>query len=139
MDNPSDSGDADLSPGTDSVVADFIAAVNDGDLRTVLGLFAPDAQVNDQLRNFWGIHSICEWLEREIIGERVNIKAVDVRQHYDVAIVTAELRGDFVATGMPQPVIVDIYFTIKDARIVRLQLLMVRDDDDEDADIRKAP
>lgn len=138
MDTPSDSGTPELPPGANRVVNDFIAAVNDGDLRAVIGLFAPDAQVNDQLRNFWGINAICEWLEREIIGERVHIEAVDVRQHYDVVILAAELRGDFAVAGMSQPVIVDIYFTIKDAKIVRLQLLMVRDDDEE-ADIRKVP
>lgn len=135
---PSDAGVPQRHSDADGVATDFVAAVNAGDLRAVIGLFAPDAQVNDQLRNFWGINAICEWLEREIIGERVNIKVVDARRHYDVVILTTELRGDFAVTGMSQPVIVDIYFTIKDARIVRLQLLMVREDDEE-ADIRKVP
>ncbi len=102
-----------------------------------MGLFASDAQVNDQLRNFWGINSICGWLEHEIIGERVKITVLDVRKHYDVLILSTELRGDFVVTGMSQPVFVDIYFTIKDARIVRLQLLMIREQDE--VDIRKVP
>lgn len=138
MDTSSDPGTPELPPDAHRVVSDFIAAVNGGDLRAVIGLFAPDAQVNDQLRNFWGIHAICEWLEREIIGERVHITAMDVRRHYDVVILAAGLRGDFAVAGMSQPVMVDIYFTIKDDKIVRLQLLMVRDDDEE-ADIRKVP
>ncbi|PIF78777.1 SnoaL-like protein [Variovorax sp. 54] len=138
MDTPSDSDTPELPPGAHRVVSDFIAAINGGDLRAVINLFAPDAQVNDQLRNFWGINAICGWLEREIIGERVHITAMDVHQHYDVVILAAGLRGDFAVAGMSQPVVVDIYFTIQDEKIVRLQLLMVRDDDEE-ADIRKVP
>jgi hypothetical protein len=136
MDSFPESDMTNLPPGEAKAFAGFVSAVNRGDLSGVLALFAPDAQVNDQLRNFWGLDAISEWLEREIIGERVQIAVVNVRRHYDTIIAATELRGDFEVIGLAQPVCVDMYFTIHDGQIVRLQLLMVRESG-EGVDLRK--
>lgn len=136
MDNFSESDFPDLTSGEAQTVMNFVRAINGGTINAAINLLAADAQVNDQLRNFWGLDSISEWLTHEIIGERVNIKMINIRKHYDTVILAAELRGDFEVSGMSQPVIVDIYFTIQGSQIVRLQMLMVRESG-EGADIRK--
>ena len=121
-----------------AVVAEFIRATNAGDLAALIALFAADAQVNDQLRNFWGLAEIAPWLEAEIVGERVALKPLSVRKHYDVVIVAAEISGAFEAPRLPQPMTVDLHFTLQGSRIVRLLVLLARDDTPE-PDIRRVP
>ncbi len=121
-----------------AVVAEFIRATNAGDLAALVGLFAADAQVNDQLRNFWGLAEIAPWLEAEIVDERVALKPLSVRKHYDAVIVAAEIRGAFEAPRLPQPMMVDLHFTLQGTRIVRLLVLLARDDTPE-PDIRRVP
>ncbi len=121
-----------------ALVAAFVRATNAGELAALEALFAADALVNDQLRNFWGIQEIRAWLEREIVGERVALKVLRVRKHYDAIIATAEISGEFETPRLPQPMTVDLHFTLQDARIVRLLVLLARDDTPE-PDIRRAP
>ena len=120
-----------------SVVAEFIKATNAGDLATLAALFADDAQVNDQLRNFWGRAEIASWLEREIVGEKVELDASDIKRHYDMVIVNAEMRGDFEMPRVSRPMVFDLYFAVREAKIVRLLVLLVRADTTE-PDIRRA-
>ena len=109
-------------------VAEFVRATNAGDLESLAALFAEDAQVNDQLRNFWGHAEIRSWLEREIVGERVVLNALGIRKHYDVVMVNAEIRGDFETPWIPQPMVFDLYFTVHGSGIVRLLILLARAD-----------
>ncbi len=120
------------------IVAKFVGATNDGQLRSLETLFARDALVNDQLRNFWGIQDIAAWLDREIVGEKVQLTILRIRKHYEAIIVAAEIRGEFEAAGLPQPMKVDLYFTVHDSKIVRLLVLLARDDSPE-PEIRRTP
>ena len=114
-----------------AMVAEFVRATNAGDLKPLASLFAADAQVNDQLRNFWGRAEIVSWLDREIIGEKIELNALAIKRHYGVVILTAELRGDFETPRVPQPLIFDLQFTVQASRIVRLLILLVRTDTPE--------
>ncbi len=120
------------------VVAEFVRATNAGELASLAALFATDAQVNDQLRNFWGIAEITAWLDREIIGERIELTMLRIRKHYDVVIVAAEIRGEFETPRVPQPMTIDLNFTILGSSIVRLLVLLARDDTPE-PEIRRVP
>ena len=119
------------------LIARFIGATNAGELASLAALFDEDAQVNDQLRNFWGRAEIGAWLEREIVGERIVLKALGIKKHYDVVMVSAEIRGDFETPPVLQPLIVDLYFTVKAPRILRLLILLARVGTQE-PDIRRA-
>lgn len=121
-----------------AVVAEFVRATNAGELASLRALFADDAQVNDQLRNFWGADEIAAWLATEIVGERVELKLLRLRKHYDVVIAAAEIRGEYEAAPTAQPMAVDLHFTVQGARIVRLLILLARDDALE-PDIRRVP
>ena len=110
------------------VVAEFVRATNAGELASLRALFALNAQVNDQLRNFWGIEEITSWLEKEIVDEQVVLKLLRIKKHYEVVIASAEIRGAFETPRMPQPMTIDLNFTVHGSKIVRLLVLLVRDD-----------
>ena len=122
-----------ISPSADELasVAELVRATKAGELETLTALFAADAQVNDQLRNFWGHAEIRSWLEREIVGEKVELNVLGITKHYDVVIVNAEIRGDFEMPRIPQPMVFDLYFTVHESRIVRLLILLARTDTPE--------
>ena len=127
-----------LSQDEVAVVNAFLRALDASDLETLVDLFAPDAQVNDQLRNFWGRDEIALWLEHEIIGTQVRLVPREVRKHYDVVLVTAEISGDFEAPTLAQPMVVDLHFTVRGSGIVRLLVLLARTDHPE-PEIRRVP
>ncbi len=120
-----------------AAVAEFVRATNAGELAALAALFADDAQVNDQLRNFWGRAEIASWLEREIVGEQVQLNPLGVRKHYGVVMLNAQIRGDFETPRVPQPMVFDLYFTVHGTKIVRLLVLLARADAPE-AEIRRA-
>ncbi len=101
----------------------FFAAADRADLEGLWTCFSRDALVNDQLRDFWGCAAIRAWLATEVVGDRLRFLITGVREHHGEIIVTAEVDGDFDKTGLPQPMIVTLHFTLRDAAIVRLIIL----------------
>lgn len=116
------------SPDELAVVSEFVRATNAGELERLVALFSQDAQVNDQLRNFWGLDEITAWIDREIVGEQVRLNAASLKKHHDVVILNAEITGSFEIPRMPHPMIFDLYFTVREARIIRLLVLLARQD-----------
>ncbi len=114
-----------------AVIAEFVRATNAGELAALQALFTADAQVNDQLRNFWGMEEIASWLAAEIVGERVELKLLRIKKHYEVVIAAAEIRGEFEAAPTAQPMTIDLNFTVQRSMIVRLLILLARDDASE--------
>ena len=58
-------------------VATYIEATNSFDLERLLSVFADDALVNDQLRDYWGKPAIREWAARDIIGASLTMDVDD--------------------------------------------------------------
>ncbi len=104
----------------------FVDAVNDFDAERLIDLFAEDAHVNDQLRDFWGKDAIANWIRREIVGERFCMDVIEARLHFGDLILSAEVGGDFDKTGLPSPLILNFIFSFFDERIVRLIILVTR-------------
>ncbi|MET0070237.1 MAG: nuclear transport factor 2 family protein [Candidatus Thiodiazotropha sp.] len=52
----------------DTVVDQFVAAVNRGDESSVLALFGDNGKVNDWGRIYTGIEAIKRWSDREFLG-----------------------------------------------------------------------
>jgi hypothetical protein len=109
-------------------VAAYVDATNNFDLDRLLGLFADDALVNDQLRDYWGRPAIREWAERDIVGQRLTMDVTTVIEHYGNCIVTANVRGKFDMAGLPDPLVYAFYFTPHGERIVQLIILRNRFD-----------
>ena len=113
-----------LSP----MVAAYVAATNSFDLEGLLALFADDALVNDQLRDYWGKSAIKEWAARDIVAQSLTMEVTAVLEHYGNVIVTANVRGKFDMTGLPDPLVYAFYFTPYGDRIVQLIILRNRCD-----------
>jgi ketosteroid isomerase-like protein len=110
------------------LIAAYVEATNRCDLEGLLAVFADDALVNDQLRDYWGKLAIREWAERDIIGERLTIEVTNVIEHYENVIVIANVDGDFDKRGLPDPLVLAFYLTLHRDRIVQLIILRNRFD-----------
>jgi hypothetical protein len=108
--------------------AAFVEATNSFDLEGLLGTFADDALVNDQLRDYWGKPAIREWAALDIIGQSLTMDVTNVIEHYGNFIVTANIVGKFDMTGLPEPLVYAFYFTPHGDRIVQLIILRNRYD-----------
>lgn len=110
------------------MVAAFVEATNSFDLDRLMVAFADDALVNDQLRDYWGKAAIRLWADRDIIGEKLMIAITKLVKHYDSFVVTAEIDGNFDKRGLPDPLVLALYFTSHDDLIVQLIILRNRRD-----------
>ena len=110
------------------LVAAFVEATNSFDLEGLMVTFADDALVNDQLRDYLGKAAIRGWAERDIIGERLTIAVTEVVKHYDNFIVTANIDGNFDKRGLPDPLVLALYFTPHNDLIIQLIILRNRRD-----------
>jgi hypothetical protein len=119
------------------VVSSFVDAVNGFDENSLIDLFAEDAHVNDQLRDFWGKAAIGHWIRREIVGEHFTMEVLHAKEHYGELILTAKVAGDFDRTGLPDPMILSFLFSLCDEKIARLIILLTRPEDTA-PDVRKA-
>jgi hypothetical protein len=105
------------------VVADHIAAVNALDTDAIMATFAGDAYVNDARREFTGTAAIRRWVEREMVGDKVQIEVRDVLGHYGDTIVRGSYTGDFDKAGLPDDVVLSNYFSVRDGKIVSLVVI----------------
>jgi hypothetical protein len=110
------------------LVAAYVEATNNFDISRLLAIFAEDALVNDQLRDYWGKSAIREWARRDIIGEKLTMKVINVINHYENFIVTANVDGNFDKRGLPDPLVLAFYFTAQRDLIVQLIILRNRFD-----------
>jgi hypothetical protein len=109
-------------------VAAFVEATNNFDLETLLALFAEDALVNDQLRNYWGKPAIRQWAAQDIVAQSLTMEVTALIEHYGNFIVTANVRGKFDMRGLPHPLVYAFYFTPYGDQIVQLIILRNRYD-----------
>lgn len=111
------------APDVPEPVAAYIRATNTFNLDALLVTFAEDALVNDQLRDFWGKAAIKHWAEKEIIGDRVTMYVANVVKHYDEIIVTAHVDGEYDKRGLPEPLVLAFYFSLREDKITQLIIL----------------
>jgi ketosteroid isomerase-like protein len=104
-------------------VEGYIAASNAIDGDALIECFADDAFVNDARREFWGKAAIRAWLDREVIGDKVTMDVTATSAHYGDIAVDAVMDGDYDKTGLPSPLVLTHYFTVRDDRIVRLIII----------------
>jgi hypothetical protein len=109
-----------MSTDLPAPVQGYITAGNAFDTDAMIGMFADDALVNDDRREFWGRDAIRAWIDREVVGAKVTTAVTATREHYGDVIVDAAMDGEFDKSGLPDPLILTHYFTIRDDHIVRL-------------------
>jgi hypothetical protein len=105
------------------LVRAYVRATNLFDLDAILELFVSDALVNDQLVDHWGKEAVAAWALRDVIGERLTLNVFAVLPHYGNSIVMAHADGLFDKRGLPNPLVLTLYFSICDEKIVQLIIL----------------
>jgi hypothetical protein len=104
-------------------VETYIDASNAFDGDALIAAFADDAFVNDARREFYGTDAIRAWLDREVIGDKVTMEVTTTSEHYGDVIVNAAMDREYDKTGLPDPLVLMHYFTVRDDRIVRLIII----------------
>jgi predicted DNA-binding transcriptional regulator YafY len=110
----------DITGNLPKVVADHIAACNAHDIEAWMATFAPDAMLNDIQREFIGTAEIRGFGDKEVFGDSVTM---EVRQAWDRCgniTVHAKFDGTYDKTGLPDPLILSLYFSLKDGLITQL-------------------
>jgi hypothetical protein len=105
------------------VIAAHIAGVNALDTDAVMATFADDAHVNDARREFAGAGAIRRWVEKEMVGDKVQIEVREVLDHYGDTMVRGAYTGDFDKAGLPDEVVLSNYFSVRDGKIVSLVVI----------------
>ena len=110
----------DITHNLPPVVAAHIAATNAHDIEAWMATFAPDALVNDFQREFDGAEAIRAFGQKEIFGDNVTM---DVHRAWDrdgAITVHARFDGTYDKTNLPDPLILSLYFSLKDGLITQL-------------------
>lgn len=108
------------------VVAEHIAAVNAFDNDRIVATFAPDAYVNDDRREIWGIEAIRKFMAKEFVGDHVTMEVREVIDHRGDIIVRARYDGDYDKTNLPDELIMTSYFSLRDGKIVSLTIIFTQ-------------
>jgi hypothetical protein len=105
------------------IVTEHIRAVNAFDTDAILATFAEDAYVNDNRREIVGIKAVRRWVEKEMVGDKVTIKVLEVLDHYGDTIVRGAYDGEFDKINLPKELILTNYFSVRDGKIVSLAII----------------
>lgn len=105
------------------VIAEHIRAVNAFDTDAIMATFTKDAYVNDNRREIKGINAIRQWVEKEMVGDKVTIEVREVIDHYGDTIVRGAYDGEYDKTNLPPELILTNYFSVRDGKIVSLAVV----------------
>lgn len=113
-----------MKPQLPPLIESYVRATNSHDSASFIDHFADSAVVQDINREFRGSAAIKAWSDREIFEARVTLDVVDFADRGGEAIVAAKVDGTFDRTGLPDPLLLVHYFTVKDDKIVRLRIAL---------------
>jgi hypothetical protein len=105
------------------VIGADIAACNAHDIEAWMTTFAPDALLNDFQREFDGAAAIRAFAEKEIFGDAVTMAPVRAVERRGGVCVDARMDGAYDKTGLPDPLILSFYFSVRDGRITQLIII----------------
>jgi len=106
-----------------AIVAEHIAAVNAFDTERIVATFTPDAYVNDNRREIWGVEAIRTFMAKEFVGDHVTMEVREVIDHYGDIIVRAKYDGDYDKSNLPDELIMSSYFALRDGKITSLAVI----------------
>jgi ketosteroid isomerase-like protein len=110
----------DITHALPRVIVDHIAACNAHDAEAWMATFASDALVNDVQREFAGHAVIRAWADEEIFGADVTMAVERATDQYGDVILRARLDGTFDKTGLPDPLVLTYYFSVRNDLITQL-------------------
>lgn len=109
-------------------VAEFVLAMNRFALDEFASTFCEDALVNDQLTEHWGRDEIRRWAERDVVGQMMTIRVMEVIEHHEGIILRVNADGDYDKRGLPDPLRLTLYFQLAGNLIARLIILRASPD-----------
>ena len=118
------------APELPEPIATFVRATNNGDREALLGLFADRALVNDNLREYRGCVATADWADQQVLAQRLQIATQDLVVDGDQVTLRAIVDGDFDKRGLPDPLLLSFYFSVRHGRIVQLVILRNEADDE---------
>ena len=92
-------------------ISDFVKAVNEHNNKAFLAVFAENAVITDEGHKYQGIAAIKDWDEEKNIGANITLSPIEITERNGKTILTAEVDGNFDKTGLPDPFLMDLYFT----------------------------
>lgn len=110
----------DISDSLPQVLRSHIEAQNTPNLEAFAATFASDALLNDARREFVGVEAIKAWAAREIFGDNVRVQLESAYEHGGIYILRLIYDGDFDKAGLPDPLVLTNYITLRDDRIAHL-------------------
>ncbi len=108
-----------------AAIADHIAGINASDLDAATAPFAADAYATGNRSEARGIGAVRAWISKEYLADQVTMDVLEVATHYGDVIVKAQYDGTYDKTNLPDPLILNSYFAVRDGNIV--SLLVSRD------------
>jgi hypothetical protein len=118
------------APELPEPIATFVHAIAGGNRELLLALFADRALVNDDLREYRGAAAIGDWADQHVLAQRLRIAVHDLVADGDQITLRATVDGDFDKRGLPDPLVLSFYFSVREGRIV--QLVILRNESDEE-------
>jgi hypothetical protein len=88
-----------------------------------MATLAPDALVNDVQREFAGAEAIRTFAAKEIFRDRVAFTPLQALDRHGNITVHARVDGTYDKTGLPDPLILTLYFSLRDDRITQLIII----------------
>jgi ketosteroid isomerase-like protein len=114
----------DITNNLPKVVADHIAACNAHDVEAWMATFAPDAMLNDIQREFIGTDAIRGFGHKEIFGDSVTMAVRRAWDRHGDVTVHAQVDGTYNKTGLPDPLILSFYFSLRGDQITQLIIVL---------------
>jgi hypothetical protein len=113
----------DITNDLPPVVARHLTACNEHDIDAWMATFAPDALVNDVQREFDGAEAIRAFAAKEIFGDSVTFTPLLALDRHGDVTVHARTEGTYDKTGLPDPLVLSLYFSLRDDRITQLIII----------------
>lgn len=102
-------------------IADFVKAIDERDTGAFLGVFTENAVITDEGHQYHGINAIKAWSDEKNIGAEITLTPVEAVERGGKTILTVEVNGSFDKTGLPDPFLMDLYFTVDRSSITALE------------------
>lgn len=103
-------------------ITTFIEATNKHNSDEFLAVIADTAIINDEGHDYRGIDEIKSWSNEKVFGAKVTLKPIKVMERNGNTIVRMEIDGNFDKTRLPNPFVMDFYFTIDSNKVRGLSI-----------------
>jgi hypothetical protein len=104
------------------VIRDLITATNKPDVDAYLNCFAEEATVFDEDQKWSGKAAIKQWSIEHQFNFNVRLEPQQAKEVSDEMVITCKLDGDYDKTGLPDPLLLDFHFVIKNDKIIELSI-----------------